>query len=219
MDPDGGPASIECSTALQDCPRGEKCNVWANDGGTAWNATRCFPVVPNPDGVGEPCTVEGSGVSGLDSCSVGSMCWDIDIVLGEGTCVAYCTESVDRVDPAFRCVAGARTLSICLPQCDPLVGDCPEGLVCVPSFSKTFACGIPEDELVDPFETCTTDRACPERHACVDAADVSFCDDPGRCCAPFCDLEAPACPAGTACVPFVPPEDATVFNEDIGVCR
>jgi hypothetical protein len=43
VDPDGGGPSIECDQWAQDCPPGEKCMPWANDGGSSWNATRCFP--------------------------------------------------------------------------------------------------------------------------------------------------------------------------------
>ena len=51
---------------------------WANDGGGAWNATKCEEIPPEPDGVGEPCTVEISGTSGVDTCVLGAMCWDVD---------------------------------------------------------------------------------------------------------------------------------------------
>ncbi len=37
----------------QDCPEGEKCMPWANDGGGSWNATRCSPLDPNPSAVGD----------------------------------------------------------------------------------------------------------------------------------------------------------------------
>ena len=46
--PDGGGISFECDLFEQDCPPGEKCMPWANDGGGAWNATRCSPVADNP---------------------------------------------------------------------------------------------------------------------------------------------------------------------------
>ena len=52
-------AGDTCDLWEQDCPEGEKCNPWANDGGASWNALRCVPIDPNPDGVGEPCTVSG----------------------------------------------------------------------------------------------------------------------------------------------------------------
>src|SRR5262245_15971404 len=38
--PDGG-GSNECDVWAQDCPPGEKCMPWANDGGSSWNSLRC----------------------------------------------------------------------------------------------------------------------------------------------------------------------------------
>ncbi len=50
-----------CDVFKQDCPEGEKCSAYADDGGTSWNASKCVPV--NGDGQpGEPCTVEGSAL-------------------------------------------------------------------------------------------------------------------------------------------------------------
>ena len=57
----GGLEPFDCDIWAQDCPEGEKCSAWANDGGGAWNATRCVPVDDDPDQVGEACNVEGSG--------------------------------------------------------------------------------------------------------------------------------------------------------------
>ena len=71
QDPDGGGVNIECDIWAQDCPDGEKCMPWANDGGNSWNATRCSPLDPNPGQPGDACTVEGCGVSGIDNCDIG----------------------------------------------------------------------------------------------------------------------------------------------------
>ena len=79
-----------CSTFAQDCPPGFKCMPWASDGGNSWNATRCVPIAPDPNAPGEPCTVEGSGVSGLDDCDGISMCWEVDPDAVEGHCVSIC---------------------------------------------------------------------------------------------------------------------------------
>lgn len=87
--PDLGDA-IECSVFAQDCPAGEKCTPWANDGGEALNATRCRSIDPSPDNIGEACTVEGSLSSGVDSCDLGSLCRDVDPRTSEGACVPIC---------------------------------------------------------------------------------------------------------------------------------
>ena len=59
----------ECSTYEEDCPDGQKCMPFANDGGNAWNALKCVDVV-GEGGHGDPCTVEGNGVSGVDDTAV-----------------------------------------------------------------------------------------------------------------------------------------------------
>src|SRR5689334_12336786 len=37
MDPSAGDLDITCDEWAQDCPEGEKCMPWANDGSMAWN--------------------------------------------------------------------------------------------------------------------------------------------------------------------------------------
>ncbi|MEM6295073.1 MAG: hypothetical protein AAGA54_27630, partial [Myxococcota bacterium] len=64
--------SSQCDLSLQDCCEGEGCKPWANDGGDEWNAVRCTPLSERPDAQGEPCTVEGADVSGVDSCDEGT---------------------------------------------------------------------------------------------------------------------------------------------------
>ena len=66
--PDGGGGVKECDVWTQDCPPGQKCMPWADNGSSSWNATKCSPVDANPGKEGDPCTVEGSAVSGVDSC-------------------------------------------------------------------------------------------------------------------------------------------------------
>jgi Ca-activated chloride channel family protein len=116
MSDGGGGVSFECDLFAQDCMEGEKCMPWANDGGPLHNATRCSPVDPDPGQAGEPCSVEGSGVSGIDDCALGSMCWDVD-AQGEGTCVAMCGGSAEAplCDSGFWCYQGNDgALSLCL---------------------------------------------------------------------------------------------------------
>src|SRR5690606_7229360 len=45
--PDTG-STAECDVFAQDCPPGEKCTFWADDGGSSWNALKCVPVVDDP---------------------------------------------------------------------------------------------------------------------------------------------------------------------------
>ena len=41
--PDGGDEFFECDLFAQDCPAGEKCMPWANDGTEVWNAIPKWP--------------------------------------------------------------------------------------------------------------------------------------------------------------------------------
>lgn len=90
-DPDGGTVTIECSVWDQDCAEDEKCMPWANDGGPEWNATRCTPLDPDAGEVGDPCTTEGSPVSGIDTCTVRAVCVVENEETLEGTCVEVCS--------------------------------------------------------------------------------------------------------------------------------
>lgn len=228
--PDGGPASIECSIFEQDCPRGEKCNAWANDGGSAWNATRCVPLSPDPDDAGEVCTVTESGVSGLDSCDVGSLCWDLDARTAEGTCTPYCVGAPPQLscqDPNRVCIVGAKAavLSLCFPQCSPLDPDaCDAGLGCyalVFPAEGVFRCGIDDSDgrgaAFDPcdnFDDCDPGLGCTDSTAVGEACPV----DAESCCTPFCDLQSPECPEGTECIPYFPERSAPPIHESLGSC-
>jgi len=214
---------IECDLFEQDCPEGEKCNPWANDGGSSWNALKCVPVDPEPDDIDEPCTVEGSGVSGLDSCVVGAMCWGVDAETGVGYCVPHCTGSDDAptcADPSRQCsIAGDGVLALCLPQCDPLdVRSCPaaqgcystgSGFLCAPDASGPKAGGL--------FEACEYVNACNPGLSC--AQPHSACE-PGSsgCCTPWCNLQAPDCPEMTACIPFFGEGESPPGYETLGLC-
>ena len=138
--------TYECDLWTQDgCAEGDKCMPWANDGGSAWNAKRCSPVAENPGQPGDPCTVEGSGVSGIDSCDVGVMCWNVDAETNTGTCVAMCTGS--EADPSCagacdRCmIANDAVLILCLPLCHPAGDDCGDDEVCA-VIDEVFQCEI-----------------------------------------------------------------------------
>ncbi|MCY1013904.1 hypothetical protein OV079_51940 [Nannocystis pusilla] len=134
--PDGGGANDDwCDPWVQDCPEGQKCMPWSGDGDSSWESLKCVDVVPNPDDVGEPCMVFGSGVSGEDTCDVGQMCWNV--VDGVGTCIAMCVGSPEAPScesPGATChISGEGILNLCLPNCDPLKQDCPGGDLCLPN--------------------------------------------------------------------------------------
>ena len=185
----------ECDVWDQDCPEGEKCAPWANDGGTSWNSLQCVPIQNDPGQPGDPCTVEGSGVSGHDTCDVASMCWNVDPETNEGVCAAFCQGSESNPvcdDPTTSCViANDGVLILCLPNCDPLLQNCPDGQACYPGDTQ-FVC-VPDasgPDLGAYGDPCEFTNACDPGLLCVGAAAVPECTS-AECCSEFCDLDAP----------------------------
>jgi hypothetical protein len=219
------PPGDECDLWLQDCPRGEKCVPWSNDGGSGWNALRCSPIAEDPAAVGEPCVVEGSPVSGLDSCGVGAMCFYVDPVTLEGQCVALCVGSADfpMCEPAnTSCVMNSEgTIALCLPGCDPLLQDCGDGQTCIPIVDD-FLCVLDESgDAGAPGDGCAYINACDPGVTCQDPELVPGCDPvAGGCCTSFCSVsEGPLpCLPGQECLPWYEPGFAPPGTEDYGVC-
>lgn len=224
----GGAGSLaECDVWAQDCCAGDKCVAWANDGGTVWNATRCVPVSPEPNAPGEPCMVEGSGVSGIDDCDATSFCWAVDPRTLVGECVALCqgSEDVPVCRPGTDCfVANEGVLTLCLDRCDPLAPDCGAGQACVwhDGLPRCFpSVSVPE---IGPGDPCDGHSACGEGLHCVSAASFPGCMG-ASCCSPYCDLLDPmpdaACmlvdPA-LGCTSAFAPDPAPRGLEHLGVC-
>lgn len=231
--PDGGTCVVggehhwrcsPCDLIGQDCPSGEKCVPWANDGGTQANATRCVPVADDPAAPGESCVTEGSPASGLDDCDATSVCWGIDPVTLEGSCAPFCTGSTEdpQCDAGLAClVANDGAVVVCLPECDPLASTCGPDQACVPT-DDTFVCTsvLMGGSGGDP---CSSIDACVDGTVCVESGEVGAPCDPGEtgCCAPWCDLSAPDPAAGCldpgqVCRPWSDP--APAGQESIGVC-
>jgi hypothetical protein len=226
-EPDFDDDVFECSMWEQDCPRGEKCMPWANDGGSSWNATRCSPLDPNPRDVGEECMVEGSGVSGIDNCEIGAMCWDVDPDTNMGECVAFCENEANPscADECSQChISGEGVLTLCLEGCDPIAQNCDEGDGCYATYD-TFACVVDASEGEGAIgTTCDFINACDPGTACMGPEFVPGCAGNG-CCAPFCSLEvADPCESllpGTVCMPWWEEGQAPggcVDQTVIGVC-
>ncbi|MCA9708942.1 MAG: ribulose phosphate epimerase [Myxococcales bacterium] len=221
MNPDGSGGINECDVWTQDCPEGEKCMPWANDGGSSWNATRCSPVEPNPGEPGDECTVEGSGVSGIDSCAVSSMCWDVDGETNVGTCVPFCSGSEDAPecdDPDNACsITNEGVLILCLPTCDPLLQDCVEGQACYPEENGWICSPDASGEGGNVGDPCQYINVCNVGTGCFDESLwPGGCGGTGGCCIPFCDLSGPDCPMDTECQAVF--EDPNPGDEDFGVC-
>lgn len=224
IDPDYTGVTPECSLFEQNCGRGEKCNIWANDGGNTWNATRCAPVDRDPGGPHDPCTVEGSGVSGIDSCDLGSVCWEVDPRTLEGTCVSFCggTKSAPICEEAGLGCFGSNLFFLCLPDCDPLLQACQDGEACYLFEDNAECAPPPADDSGAVFETCAFPNACAPGSSCTNADFVGLCEEQAlECCTPFCDLsdpDDPPCPEGTQCIsPFAEGMNSP-GDEDVGLC-
>ena len=217
----GGGTDFPCDTFTQNCPASEKCMPWASDGGSAWNATRCSPVASDPGAVGEPCTIEDSGVSGLDDCERGAMCWDVDPETEHGTCVAMITGSAVHpvcVDPMETpVISGDGALALCIAACRPLEDDCPAGQGCYPTADE-FSC-VPDasGEGGSAGEPCEFINACSLGLACIAADALPDCDGLG-CCSPYCDTTRPVCPDGLTCEPWSDETTVLPGGENLGIC-
>ena len=218
--------SHECDQFAQDCPEGQKCMPWSNDGSNAWNATKCVDVMPNPDEPGEPCTVEGGPASGIDSCDKAAMCWNVDPDTGKGTCFALCGGSwrSPTCPPGFRCIIGGgdAPLNLCVSSCNPLAQGCPNMELCIPEpMSDYFTC-VPDasGDMGAQNDPCEAADACDPGLACVDPSLATECDPMAAgCCLPFCDLTMPDCTnQGAMCLAWYEVGTPPPGLEKVGVC-
>ena len=228
--PDGGTASFECDVWGQDCPDGQKCMPWDNSGQGAWNATKCTPLDPNPAQVGDECTVEGSGTSGVDNCALASMCWGVDPETNTGTCVSFCTGSEANPscdNPSTTCsITNGGSLILCLPTCDPLVQDCADGQACY-GVGNAFICApnASGPDLGNYGDPCEYLNVCNPGLFCAGAAGVPGCQGSSGCCSEWCDLSSPdgasqcsGVGGGQDCVAYFEPGQAPPGYADVGGC-
>jgi hypothetical protein len=218
--------ALACDPSAQDCPPDEKCMPWANDGGSAWNALRCVPVVAAPRTVGETCAVVGSGVSGEDDCDLGLMCWDVDPRTNLGTCLALCGGCSDAPTCAPACtscvVGNWGVLPLCMPTCDPVAQDCRDGTACgaLPE-GPTFCYPSVPERIGIAGDPCRYSNSCDPGFTCVEATAFPGCVGTVGCCSPWCD-DAEDCSElpGTTCVSWALPRDLLgCIAETFGVCR
>lgn len=222
----GGTAA--CDNWAQDCPEGQKCMPYADNGTNAWNSTKCVDVKPEANQPGDPCTVEGSGVSGIDDCDLGAMCWEVDPQTMQGTCVAQCTGTPEAsvCQNGNTCfVSNEGVLNLCLPLCDPLAQDCPGTGLCIPNpkNNEEFTCILDASgEEGQAFDACEYINACDKGLLCANPTLGTECDAAAiGCCLPFCPLdEVPAnCPGATQeCIAWYEAGTAPPGAENIGIC-
>ncbi|MCX4240423.1 hypothetical protein [Paraliomyxa miuraensis] len=223
--PDGPVGPPECDLFAQDCPQGDKCMPWANDGGNSWNATRCSPIADNPGEDDDPCTVEGSPTSGIDDCDLGLMCFDVDVETNQGTCTPLCGGTpMDPTCPQpeqFCAISGDGVLSLCLDSCNPLMPACDVGDGCYPHPSTGIFFCAPSVGAAVYGEACSFINDCAPDHVCLDASAFPDCMGAG-CCSEYCDVTAPeTCPeamAGATCQTWYETGSAPPGLENVGVC-
>jgi hypothetical protein len=221
--PDGFPDSIKCDVFKQDCDPGQKCTAWAEGGGGAWNATKCVDITG--DGApGEPCTTVGGGVSGIDDCGLGVMCWDVNVE-NQGICIKLCTGSPDApvCPPKSDCaIPGDGVLNLCIPQCDPLLQDCPGDDLCIPTGDKFICVLDASGEMGTVNDPCEFANSCDKGLVCLNTASASIACQQGSqgCCQPFCIFPGSPCPnPDQECLQWLDPmREIPPGDEDIGFC-
>ncbi|MEM7156058.1 MAG: hypothetical protein AAF799_24610 [Myxococcota bacterium] len=216
--PGPGSGGFECDLEEQDCPEGEKCMPWANDGGNEWNATRCTPLADNPQDAGEQCNVEGSGTSGIDNCDIDALCWQVDPATNIGTCYSLCGSDGMCDQPERTCVGFPGDVPLCVEPCDPTASACEDGQGCFLLGSR-FICQDPLDPPVALGEPCEGPTACEPGLLCAYDIELQCGAEAGQgCCAPVCDVtDEEPCGVGAVCDPwfrFAPPPELS----HVGVC-
>ena len=193
-------------------------------GGGAWNATKCVKVTGT--GIaGDKCTTEGGGVSGMDDCAKGHMCWNVNDK-NEGICVALCTGTPDapKCEAGFSCaIANDGVLNLCLPDCDPLLQDCDGTDLCIPNGDKFICVLDASGDMGKALDPCEFANSCDKGLVCLNTAAASKACMQGSmgCCSPYCDFSAMgACPEpDQKCVQwFDPMMPIPPGLEDVGVC-
>lgn len=225
----GGGGTVECDIWAQDCPMDQKCMPWADDGGSAWNATKCSDVDPDAALVGDEC--EGGGVSGVDNCELGSMCYYVDNETNLGVCVPFCIGTPDAptcADLTDQCsISNDGVLILCRKTCDPLLQDCQGSSSCLNAAgSDKFVCiADASGEAGAAGDPCEYLNSCDPGLLCLNASVIPDCQASG-CCSEFCDLSDPnkddTCSLkdkGVTCEPYYdemmePPPGL----EDLGAC-
>ncbi len=214
-------ARLDCDVWAQDCPPGQKCTPYADDGSTTWNATKCVDITGD-DAPTEPCTAVGGGTTGVDSCALGAMCWSVDET-GHGICVGLCTGTPDApICPPVHYCAQSEPLNFCFQGCAPLLADCAEDELCIPD-NNSFLCAQDasgeEGQVNDP---CEAANACDPGLVCLPTADASSaCQGATGCCQPFCKFPDAPCPnPDQQCLQwFAPMKPIPEGYENVGVCR
>ncbi len=232
LEPDVPGHTYECDLFMQDCPPGEKCTVWADDGGDMVNATKCVPVVDDPIGTDEPCHAQGTPYSGVDDCDLGEYCLDVDPKTLEGICVPFCVGDEANPtceDPSRECqICGDWCLPVCLGQCSPLEQDCPPGQACYPVQEEWTCAPDASGETGGYGDPCEFINVCDPGLICLDSSVAPPglpCEGAAGCCTEVCDLSDPAgdlqcmgAAGGQTCQSWYAEGTAPAGYENVGAC-
>jgi hypothetical protein len=212
-----------CDPYAQDCAPGFKCTPRGTD--DTWDTTGCVPIDPAPVPVGGVCTTQGTPTSGQDDCTLGALCWNLDVDL-QGTCVELCGcgPTAPTCQGGGNCFeANSGILAICADDCDPLTNDCPDGQVCVASVvAGTVAFGCVPDaapKAVDVGSPCEFANVCGPGKLCIPAEQLDNCTS-AACCAPVCAMADPgSCDLQQSeCAPLTTSDLAPECLPQVGIC-
>jgi hypothetical protein len=200
-----------------DCPTGEKCVPYAREGGS-WDANKCVPVLGD-QAVGEPCEYAGL-MEATDNCDAGSICWNVDAE-GNGVCEALCWGSPQEpmCPPSSEClISGSGVISLCIPQCDPIMQNCEAGLGCYWT-GGAFNC-VTAIEDIPAGQPCGFINDCAIGLMCIATEFLPDCEG-ASCCTPYCDATLGDGPCevvpGTTCTEFFESRPPPGY-ETVGVC-
>lgn len=193
---------------IQHCVPDEQCvpyGPWSAD--EWWTSARCMQ--GQTAKIGEPCSRLQGIYDGVDTCEAGAVCWDVDPDTALGICVPLCSGAPHdpSCPPGSACVlAHPMWAAFCLPPCDPFADECSPGYACT-LVGETLACMPAASQTAALGQPCEHPNECGSARACVDACAGE------HCCVEFCDLQAPACPEPTSCVPI-----SSDPSSQLGVC-
>lgn len=159
IDVDLGPA---CDPLAQDCDDGERCALLFENG---WQ-THCLPAVDAPIQAGGDCERNAARI-GDEPCTPGSICafWGLPRSDPQArVCHPMCRADND-CDPDENCLllAADSNTGGCVPRCDPVANDCPDGMRCIVEAhvdvnKSATLCALPGDAAIG--EPCTGDTSC-----------------------------------------------------------
>lgn len=221
----GGGEQAECDLWAQDCPAGSKCAPYDKNGDGIHDTPRCVPVQGMPGQAGDDCMVEGSIASGLDSCGLGLLCWNVDAE-SQGRCVQMCggTPGDPQCPDDLLCdVSNGGALPLCVATCDPLTPSCPVGQICLPGGPSQdyFICDVDASgEMGGYGDPCAYVNVCDAGLLCLGSASVPGCKTEG-CCSEYCDLsqqEVTCSGEGQVCLPYYGGDEPPPGYENVGLC-